>query len=163
MSYKEKYLPNGIAQRFVFFYDVSKTTYLQQLADRDKHAAQDIAELEALIADIKEYRQDIAKRYGELSTMGYSDTLTIKREFDCWSKVVRFHVTVKRTYTDGTTGEISREDFTGKERRQAIARFEELKKQHPGIKAIKDLEKSYGEMNQQERDVWRAKKEAANA
>lgn len=33
------------------------------------------------------------------------------------------------------------EHYTGKQRREALARFEELRKQRPGIELVKDIEK----------------------
>lgn len=46
-----------------------------------------------------------------------------------------------RTYEDGTTETVLHEHFTGKERRAAFARFEELKRQRPGIETLQDTEK----------------------
>lgn len=42
---------------------------------------------------------------------------------------------------NGTKVETATETFPGKERRAAIKRFEELKKERPGIDYIKDIEK----------------------
>ena len=42
---------------------------------------------------------------------------------------------------DGTEIKELREKYSGKDRRKAFARFEEIQKQRPGIEAIKDIEK----------------------
>ena len=51
----------------------------------------------------------------------------------------------RQTYTitleDGTEIKELREKYSGKDRRKAFARFEEIQKQRPGIEAIKDIEK----------------------
>ena len=44
-------------------------------------------------------------------------------------------------YNDGTVVETETEKFPGKERRAALARFVELKKQYPGIVAEMDIDK----------------------
>lgn len=51
------------------------------------------------------------------------------------------YITLTKTLDDGTQVKELSETYTGKERRQAIARFEALKKERPGIEAIKDIEK----------------------
>jgi len=44
-------------------------------------------------------------------------------------------------YEDGTEIQELNEHYTGKQRREALARFEELRKQRPGIELVKDIEK----------------------
>lgn len=164
MSYKDWNARGDEFKKDVYIWLMQPSYYnsCARVEREDKSTAGMIAHLETIIADLKEYRRELAARYAELATMGYIDTLKIKREFSCWKNRVSFHVTIVRTYDDGTKEEISRDDYSGKERRTALARFEELKKQHPGIKTEKDLEKTYSEMNEAERKQWRAKREAEN-
>lgn len=105
----------------------------------DGMAAQRIADAQKLIADLTEYRQALAARYAELQIMPYRRVLRVKR----WkSDNVSYYVTICREYEDGTRTEELRESYSGKDRHTALKRFEELKKQNPGIEAEKDIAKS---------------------
>ena len=46
-----------------------------------------------------------------------------------------------KTYEDGSRVKELNEFYPGKERRKAISRFEELKKQFPGIESVVDIDK----------------------
>lgn len=110
------------------------------IAYRDKDAAANIARLEKLIEDLKDYRQALAARYGELETMPYTRLLKLERH-PHWKGHIEYIITITRTYQDKTeTGEL-REVFPGKERKKALARYQELLKQYPGIKSEMDIEK----------------------
>ena len=124
-----------------------KKTDPKQLLYWDGYAAQDIAKAEELIQTLKEYRQAIAERYSQLATMPYKIRLELVRQASWYGygKGVTYHIAIKKIYQDGTEQDELRENFTGKERHKALARFEELKKQRPGIEAIKDIEKSQWE------------------
>ena len=106
----------------------------------DGMAARLIADCEKLIAQMKEYRQDLAKRYNQLETMAYSERVELERNPRLYSGV-SYYVRIVRKYQDGTEITVQEEHFPGKERHQAIKRFEEIKKQRPGIEAAKDIEK----------------------
>lgn len=106
---------------------------------RDRSAAQDIARLEKLIDDLRDYRQALAARYAQLETMTYTDRLEIERYPG--GSGIKFFVRIVRSYEDGTKEKVLNETYTGKERRKALDRFEELKKQRPGIEAVKDIER----------------------
>lgn len=58
---------------------------------------------------------------------------------------MKYFVRIVKTLEDGTEIEDLREKYNGKDRRKAFERFEELKKQRPGIEAIKDIEKRHWE------------------
>ena len=98
----------------------------------DDSAARLIADCKRLERQLLEYRQDLAARYGELATMPSTETLKIEREPR--ASGIRYHVT-----SDGTTVDVLRETYTGKERGKALSRFAELQKQRPGIAAVKDI------------------------
>lgn len=103
----------------------------------DDDAARLIADCKRLERQLLEYRQDLAARYGELATMPSTETLKIEREPR--ASGIRYHVTISRTYSDGTTVDVLRETYTGQERSKALARFAELQKQRPGIASVKDI------------------------
>ena len=99
----------------------------------DEKAARLISGCESLIASLKEYRQALAERYAMLQTAPYKLRLELKREAGWRGKGVDYYVNIYRTYEDGTEVMELNEHYTGKQRREAMARFEELKKQRPGI------------------------------
>ena len=107
----------------------------------DEQAARLISGCESLIASLKEYRQALAERYAMLQTAPYKLRLELKREAGWRGKGIDYYVNIYRTYEDGTEVMELNEHDTGKQRREVLARFEELKKQRPGIEIVKDIEK----------------------
>ena len=107
----------------------------------DEQAARLISGCESMIASLKEYRQALAERYAMLHTAPYKLRLELKREAGWRGKGVDYYVNIYRTYEDGTDVMELNEHYTGKQRREALARFEALKKQRPGIEAVKDIER----------------------
>lgn len=103
----------------------------------DGSAARVIAQCQATIAALTEYRQALAARYAALATAAYTDRLEIERCPGYGG--IRYYVRIVRTYEDGTTEDLLSETYPGKERRTALTRFEELRKQRPGIEAVKDI------------------------
>lgn len=106
----------------------------------DREAARLIAQLEGLAEALKEYRGDLVKRYGELATMPSTERLLLER-LPSSGRGVMYYVHLFRDYEDGTTVCTASETFEGRDRHKAIARFEELRKQRPGIEAEKRIEK----------------------
>lgn len=117
-----------------------KLTTPQEIAHRDGYAAQDIARLEKIIEDLKDYRNALAARYGELETMAYTRVLRLER-YPHWKGHIEYIVTITRKYEDKTEIKELREVYQGKERKQAFARAKELLKQYPGIPYEEDTEK----------------------
>lgn len=112
--------------------------------DRIKHydsqAAQLVAQCKKLIEDMSEYRQDLAARYNQLATMPSRQRIKLERyvKYDNRKFYYIHHFT---DYEDGTSVETKTETFPGTERRAALAKFAELKKNFPGIVAEMDIEK----------------------
>ena len=106
----------------------------------DSQAAQIIAQCKKLIEDMSEYRQDLAARYNQLATMPSRRRLRLERYVNFNNKKF-YYIRHFTNYDDGTVVETETETFPGKERRAALARFAELKKQCPGIVAEIDIEK----------------------
>lgn len=104
----------------------------------DDRAARVIAECQAMIEQLTEYRQALAARYAALATAAYKDRLEIERQPSCYS-CIRYYVRIIRTYEDGTTETLLSEIYPGKERCKALARFAELQKQRPGIETVQDI------------------------
>lgn len=107
----------------------------------DESAAHIIALCKSTIEALKEYRQALAKRYAILQTAPYSLRLELKRDPGWRGSGVDYYVTIYRTYEDGTEVMELNEHYKGKQRREVLARFEELKKQRPGIEVKKDIER----------------------
>lgn len=111
-----------------------------QIKHSDGQAAQIIAQCKKLIEDMSEYRQDLAARYNQLATMPSRHRLKRERYVNYDNKKI-YYIRHFTDYDDGTSVETETEKFSGTERRAALARFAELKKQYPGIVAEMDIEK----------------------
>lgn len=90
-----------------------------------------------MIEDMSEYRQALAGRYKQLATMP-SRRLKLERHASYYNKKI-YYIRHFTDYDDGTS--VETETFPGKDRRAALARFAELKKQYPGIVAETDIER----------------------
>ena len=129
---------------YIYIQHPRKLSTPEQIMYRDKDAAENIRRLESIIADLKDYRQALAARYGELETMPYTRLLKLER---CphWKGKIEYTITITKTFPDKTEIKELREVYPGKERRKAIARYEQLKKERPGIEAVMDIEKRHWE------------------
>ena len=125
-----------------YLIDPRKKTEAKDLLYWDQYAARDIEAAENLIQTLREYRQAIADRCAQLATMPYNIRLELIRQASWYGKGVTYHIAITKTFEDGTSVDELREHCPGKERHKALARFEELKKQRPGIETYKDIEKS---------------------
>ena len=106
----------------------------------DERAAQLVSQCKTLIEYMSEYRQDLAARYNQLATMPSRRRLKIERYINYDNKKF-YYIRHFTDYDDGTSVETETETFPGKDRRAALARFAELKKQYPGIVAEMDIDK----------------------
>ena len=146
MTYKELfgdwYCRDGYANHtlYVNCYRPDKLSTVAEILQSNERASRTITELESYITALQEYQQELAKRAAQLETMGYKLLLTLKR-YKRYQGGVEYYITLTKTLDDGTQIKELSETYTGKERRQAIARFEALKKQRPGLEAVKDIEK----------------------
>ena len=146
MSYLDLFQRYGSPSREA---DIRLSAYLIRpdalTADRiqynDENAARIIAQCQALIDQLTEYRAALAERYAALATAAYRDRLELIRDPGYRGKLVLYFVRIVRTYEDGTTERVLDEKYFGTERRKAFARFAELKKQRPGSETMQDTEK----------------------
>ena len=124
----------------IYVQNPKKLTSQKDVTYRDKNAAETITRLQNLIEDLQDYRVALAARYGELETMLYTRTLSLER---CphWKGHIEYIVTITKQMEDGTKIDELNEVFRGKDRKAAFARFEEIKKNHPGIITEIDVEK----------------------
>lgn len=146
MSYR-KYLtrygsPSDTGEiRFSIYLTVpEKLSTPKDIIWRDKHAAEEINRLENVLQALRDYRKDLAARYGELETMPYTRLLKLQRA-PHWKGHIEYIVSITRTFPDKTEIDELREVYPGKERRKAFDRAAELLKQYPGIPYEQDIEK----------------------
>ena len=124
----------------IYLVDPAKIAEHKDIIWRDKITAEDITRLENILEALKDYRKDLAKRYGELETMPYKRLLMLDRCVH-WKGHKEYIVTITRICEDKTRIQELREVYPGKERHKAIARYHELQKQYPGIKSEMDIAK----------------------
>ena len=110
----------------------------EEVRRQDDKAARLIEECEDMITQLREYRQDLAKRYNDLATMPSKESIELQR-YKPYCGNVEFYIRHWTTYSDGTKVETKTERFSGKERHKAIKRFAELQKQFPGIEAKSNI------------------------
>lgn len=148
MSYRDRFSEYGSrdgyaeSRPWIMFRKPEKLADSHEVSEADISAARDIKTLEALLDDLREYRQALAARYAELETMPYTERLELERRPDGWrGGNITYYLRTVRRYQDGTETITAHESFPGKQRRDALKRFDELRRQRPGIEAIKDIEK----------------------
>ena len=117
-----------------------KLDTFKRIRDNDDSAARMIADCKHLVAQLTAYRKDLPKRYNELATTPSRGSIELQR-YRGYHGGVTYYIRFWTQYDDGTRVETATEIYSGKDRHKAIARFEELKKQRPGIEAVKDIEK----------------------
>ena len=146
MSYR-KYLTRfgspaetGEIRFSIYLTDPAKLTTPKDIAWRDKHIAEDITRLESVLEALRDYRKDLAARYGALETMAYTRVLKLERH-PHWKGNIEYIVTITRQYSDKTDVRELREVYPGKERKKAFDRYNALLKQYPGIHNEMDIEK----------------------
>ena len=124
----------------IYLTDPAKLTTPKDIVWRDKHIAEDITRLETVLEALRDYRKDLAARYGALETMAYTRVLKLERH-PHWKGNIEYIVTITRQYSDKTDVRELREVYPGKERKKAFDRYNALLKQYPGIHNEMDIEK----------------------
>ena len=124
----------------IYLTDPAKLATDKDISYRDTRTAEEIAKLEDILQALRDYRKDLAARYGELETMPYTRVLKLER---CphWKGNIEYIVTITRQYSDRTDVQELREVYPGKERKKAFDRYNALLKQYPGIHNEMDIEK----------------------
>jgi hypothetical protein len=105
-------------------------------------AAQAIASCKAMIARLEEYQQQLYQRVQLLESAPYHLRLTLRRERR-WKEKVLYHLITERVYDIPgiRPKEESRTTYPGTERNVAIKAYNEYRRSHPGIEAIKDIDR----------------------
>lgn len=146
MSYR-KYLTRygspaetGEIRFSIYLTDPAKLTTAKDISWRDKRIEEEITRLEGVLEALRDYRQALAARYGELETMPYTRRLKLERH-PHWKGRIEYIVTITRIYPDKTVIDELREVFPGKERAKAMARTNDLLHKYPGIPYEVDIAK----------------------
>ena len=111
-----------------------------EITRQDQSAARYIQEAQQLIQGLTEYRAALAARYGEMCVMPYHRTLSLVRRV-CYDNSKRYEIELTRIYDDGTKESELSEHYTGRDRRKALSRYDDLLRQYPGIAATQDIAK----------------------
>ena len=119
----------------------SKLTSLDSVALYDRSAAGTIQRMEEALEALKGYRQALAERYAVLATMPYKLRLDLIRHKGWYDKRVTYTLRLVRVYEDGHEETEHETKYPGTERRAAIATFEAMQKQRPGIECNVDISK----------------------
>ena len=139
--YKDWFNTRNEHQENIYFYAVSpKDIEPKRLLEADKRAEREIAELEFLISQIKQYRVALSERYNEIQSLTYTLSLSLVRRC-CYDNRKLYHVRICRTYSNGAVERVLCEEYKGTDRHKAIRRFQSLQKGHPGINATMDIKK----------------------
>ncbi|MGO5113631.1 hypothetical protein ACTQ33_01140 [Candidatus Avoscillospira sp. LCP25S3_F1] len=120
--------------------DPDKQNDLKTIQWLDKQAAAYIEQYAATLARVQEYRAALAARYAELVSMPYRMQLELTRHKQ-YQGPVTYWLRLNRVYADGHVEHEQETKYPGTERHKAIAEFERMKKQRPGIEAVKDIAK----------------------
>lgn len=130
---------NGDVHLRGYFRPPEKLT-CSEIPGMDANAARLQEEARRLLEDLSAYRQALAARYAALETAPYRLRLSLVRR-PGWRSGVTYDLTLSRVYEDGTEVREIEEHYPGKQRHDAISRFETLRRQRPGIEAVKNIEK----------------------
>lgn len=135
-------MKNECIRVYTNIYDYEKVANMDIIKKYDDYAKNNIMTLRAAISRIEEYRTKLFEHAQKLATSEYTLEVSIKREKRYWrDNRVFYYIAVNKVYDGiGTTGILS-ETYTGIERNKALSRFDELCKEYPVAKHIKNIEK----------------------
>lgn len=124
-----------------------KIKSLSEVQEYDKKAEREIEYLKQKIELMRIYRAELYNRFQEINSANYHLRITLERQRRYYQNKVFYYVTVHNVpdRADVATVEISIEMFEGKQRYNAIKRFDELCKQYPHAETVKKIEKSQWE------------------
>lgn len=125
-----------------YFWPPHTIDKLKEIADSDKKAAATIEECQKAIETLTAYRIALAERYNELATAPTVPVVKLIREKRYQHNVKYYIRFCSRNLDTGKDIETDVKVYEGSERHQAIKDFEAYVKEHPGIIAEKNIEKS---------------------
>lgn len=122
---------------YIDTYDTSTVTDIKRLLDADNRCTYTIERMQKAIKELQLYRIELYNQITTIQELKYKLTLKLRREKSYMYKKVFYYVELDKVYEGLHDKEsIFKESFSGTERKQAAKKFEELKKQYPGIEVI---------------------------
>lgn len=121
-----------------------KVRTLAEVQEIDKRTADEINYLLSKIELLKLYRAELFNRFQEITAVNFHLRVSIERQRQYYENKVFYYINVEKIpdRDDVAPVSISSEKFNGKERHNALKRFDELCKQYPHAEQIKKTEKS---------------------
>lgn len=128
--------------RHIYLPDPRTLNTMDRLTYQGAQAARYAAEFRAMIETMESYQSLIYDRVQELTTAPYHTEIHLRRE-KRYDKKVKYYLEVKKVYdVPGIDPEtIKCNVYPGIGRNQALKDFSSYQKSHPGIIAVKDIEK----------------------
>lgn len=128
--------------RHIYLPDPRTLNTMDRLTYQGAQAARYADELREMIQTMESYQSLIYDRVQALTTAPYHTEIHLRREKRYQNKV-KYYLDVKKVYDtlEIEPETIKRNVYPGTGRSQAIKDFEAYQKSHPGIIAVKDIEK----------------------
>lgn len=128
--------------RHIYLPDPRTLNTMDRLIYQGNQAARYAAEFRTMIETMESYQSLIYDRVQELTTAPYHTEIHLRRE-KRYDNKVKYYLDVKKVYDiPGIDPEtIKRNVYPGTGRSQALKDFAAYQKSHPGIIAVKDIEK----------------------
>lgn len=119
-----------------------KIKSLSEVQEYDKKAVSEIEYLKSKIELLSIYRAELYNRFQEINSANYHLRITLERQRRYYQNKVFYYVTVHNVpdRADVATVEVLTETYEGKQRYNAIKRFDELCKQYPHAETVKKIE-----------------------
>lgn len=142
--FKDSYHRELSETRYIHLTNPDKLHTMRELTYHGSQAARYAAEFRAMIETMEAYQSLVYDRVQALTVAQYHMEIHLRRERRYYNdnKVFYYLEAVKVYDTPGIEPEtIERTTYPGTERRQALKDFAAYQKSHPGIIAVKDIEK----------------------
>ena len=129
--------------RHIYLPDPNTLNTMDRLTYQGAQAARYAEEFREMIQTMESYQSLIYDRVQALTTAPYHTEIHLRRE-KWYQNKVKYYLDVKKVYDtlEIEPETIKRNVYPGTGRSQAIKDFEAYQKSHPGIIAVKDIEKS---------------------
>ncbi len=141
-NYFKSWRPEFSETKYFHLQDPQKLHSMKNLTYYGNSAARYIKELEAMIETMESYQALVFDRVQEVSTAPYHLEIYLTRDRRYDNKV-KYYLTLKKVYdVPGIEPEtVENTVYPGTERNKALKDFAAYQKSHPGIIAIKNIEK----------------------
>ena len=124
-----------------------KIKSLSEVQEYDKKAVSEIEYLKSKIELLSIYRAELYNRFQEINSANFRLRITIERQRRYYENKVFYYITVENVpdRDDVAPREVLEECYDGKQRHNALKRFNELCKQYPHAETVKKIQKSQWE------------------